>query len=67
LFVTRSIIEHGFWQAWKWYGAETKWWYLENRPELFADFDWWGESATKPVRYEPTDNPYAAVLGGFDN
>jgi hypothetical protein len=62
LVVDRSIIEHGFWQAWKWWGEETKWWYLEHRPELFADMDWWGES--KPVRYEPENDPYAAVLGG---
>ena len=59
LFVDRSIIEHGFWQAWKWWGVETQWWYLERRPELFADLDWWG----KPMRHEPEDNLYAAVLG----
>jgi hypothetical protein len=65
LFVDRSIIEHGFWQAWKWYGADTQWWYLEHRPELFADLEWWVDS--KPMRYEPQDDPYAAVLGGLKN
>jgi hypothetical protein len=40
-FVDRNIIEHGFWKAWKWWGAETMWWYLERSPELFADVNWW--------------------------
>jgi hypothetical protein len=35
--VDRSIIPHGFWQAWKWW--EGAWhWYIEKRPELFEDF-----------------------------
>lgn len=62
--VDRSIIPHGFWQAWKWW--EGAWhWYIKNRPELFEDFDCWGASwdelgeihAAKP---KPSD----AVLGG---
>lgn len=62
LHVDRSIIEHGFSQAWKWWGENTKWWYLEHRPELFADLDWWGQP--EPKRYEPIGDPYAAVRGG---
>jgi len=39
--VDRSIIPHGFWQAWKWW--EGAWhWYMKNRPELFEDFECWG-------------------------
>jgi hypothetical protein len=65
LFVDRSIIEHGFWQAWKWWGTDTRWWYLEHRPELFAKLDWWGtEEEPIRVRHEPPNDPYAAVLGG---
>jgi hypothetical protein len=61
LVVSRSIISEGFWQAWKWWEGAS-WWYLEKRPELFADIDWWGEEL--PQRFEPPeDNPYAAVLG----
>lgn len=62
--VTRSIISCGFWQAWNWYGFSSRIWYLENRPELFADMDWWGEPPT-PQRYEPENDPYAVVLGGL--
>lgn len=41
--VDRSIIPHGFWQAWKWW--EGAWhWYIRNRPELFENFDCWGAS-----------------------
>jgi hypothetical protein len=59
LVVERSIIPFGFWKGWKWWeGARD--WYLERRPELFYDFDWWDSA---PKRYEPVDNPYAAVLG----
>lgn len=60
--VTRSIISSGFWQAWKWW-PDAQWWYLNKRPELFSDLDWWGEDAPPP-RFEPDDDPYAAVLGG---
>lgn len=60
--VSRSIISAGFWCAWKWWG-DAKYWYLEKRPELFADMDWWGEPSP-PQRFEPIDDPYAAVLGG---
>lgn len=61
LLVIRSIFPHGFWQAWKWWeGAQ--WWYLQHRPELFADSELW---EVKPKRWEPENNPYAAVLGGI--
>jgi hypothetical protein len=60
--VSRSIISCGFWQAWKWWEG-AKWWYLDHRPELFVDLDWWGEEPA-PQRFEPEDDPYAAVLGG---
>lgn len=62
LWVDRSIISAGWWQAWKWWDG-AKWWYLEKRPELFADMDWWGDWEEKPVFYSPPDDPYAAVLG----
>lgn len=55
--VERSIISHGFWQAWKWWDGARDW-YLEHRPELFEDFDWWGEP-TPDCRIEPG----SAVLG----
>ncbi|MFB8793165.1 MAG: hypothetical protein U7126_02780 [Microcoleus sp.] len=49
--VDRSIIPHVFWQAWKWW--EGAWhWYLERRPELFEDFECWGEP-TPDYRIEP--------------
>jgi len=62
--VDRSIIPHGFWQAWKWWEG-ARYWYIEKRPELFEDFDCWGASwdelgeihAAKP-------RPDDAVLGG---
>lgn len=57
--VSRSIIPYGFWQAWKWWDGARNW-YLEHRPELFEDEEIW---QTEPVRHEPIDNPYAAVLG----
>lgn len=60
--VTRSIISSGFWCAWKWW-SDAKYWYLEKRPELFAELDWWGEEMPHQ-RFEPEDDPYAAVLGG---
>lgn len=60
LEVTRSIIPYGFWQAWKW-SENARWWYLEHRPELFADSEWW---ETKSKRWEPENDPYAVVLGG---
>lgn len=62
LWVDRSIISVGFWQAWKWWDT-AKWWYLEKRPELFADLDWWSNELP-PRRFEPEDDPYAVVLGG---
>lgn len=40
--VNRSIIPHGFWQAWKWW-EDAQHWYLLHRPELFEDFECWGE------------------------
>lgn len=64
LKVTRSIISAGWWRAWSYYGVSSKYWYLKNCPELFADFPWWG--AEEKVRYEPPDDPYAAVLGGIE-
>jgi hypothetical protein len=56
--VTRSIREHGFWTAWKWWDGAL-YWYIEHRPELVGDLDLW-----QVHRYEPPANPYAAVLGG---
>jgi hypothetical protein len=39
--VDRSIIAHGFWVAWKWWpGCQL--WYLNKRPELFEESEWWG-------------------------
>jgi hypothetical protein len=61
LFVSRSIIGTGWHQAWKWWDG-AKWWYFAHRPELFADLDSWG--TLDPIRHEPEDDPYAAVLGG---
>lgn len=64
LFVDRSILSAGYWQAWKWW-AGARDWYLEKRPELFADMPWWGDyDLEAPIRYEPEDDLYAAVLGG---
>ncbi len=56
LYVTRTIVPHGFWKAWKWW-PEAWIWYYEHRPELFEEEDVWG----KRVRCEPF-NPYAAVF-----
>lgn len=61
LTVTRSIISQGFWQAWKWWDGAL-YWYLEKRPELFADMDWWGEEGEAP-RFEPPEDSFAVVLG----
>lgn len=58
--VSRSIIPHGFWQAWKWWDGARNW-YLDHRPELFEDAELWGE---KPPVYHEPPNPYSAVLGG---
>ncbi len=60
--VERSIISHGFWQAWKWWPDCWHWYYVK-RPELFEDADFWGPPIPL-ARHEPPDNPYAAVLGG---
>lgn len=60
--VERSIISHGFWQAWKWWPDCWHWYYVK-RPELFEDADFWGPPMPL-ARHEPPDNPYAAVLGG---
>ncbi|TAE95549.1 MAG: hypothetical protein EAZ78_27685 [Oscillatoriales cyanobacterium] len=59
--VERSIIPHGFWKAWEWY---PDCWrdYYDKRPELFEDAEWWG--TPMPIRHEPPNDPYAAVLGG---
>lgn len=56
--VDRSIIPHGFWQAWKWWNGAC-YWYLEHRPELFEDFDCWGQTE-RGGQPEPS----SAVLGG---
>lgn len=58
LYVKRSIISYGFWQAWKWW-PDAWAWYYEHRPELFEDASWWGKEEL--VRHEPPD-PYAAVF-----
>lgn len=55
--VNRSIIPHGFWQAWKWWDGAWQW-YLEKRPELFEDFECWGELVP-----DPRIKPGSAVLG----
>lgn len=57
-YVTRSIIPHGFWQAWKWW-PDCWYWYYSKRPELFEDANLWGS-----LQAEPPNDPYAAVLGG---
>ncbi|MEG4302200.1 hypothetical protein [Microcoleus sp. D3_18a_C4] len=56
--VERSIIPHGFWQAWKWWDGAWQW-YIEKRPELFEDFDCWDDPQPNS-RIEPG----SAVLGG---
>jgi len=62
--VDRSIIPHGFWQAWKWWeGAQ--YWYIEKRPELFEDFDCWGASWDKLKEIHAAKPKFGdAVLGG---
>ena len=61
--VTRSIIDHGFWQAWKWWDG-AMFWYLEKRPELFSDLDWWGEEIQEAEMIaHPAPNNHSAVLG----
>jgi hypothetical protein len=62
--VDRSIVPHGFWQAWKWWEG-ARYWYLEKRPELFEDFDCWG-AAWDGVGEIHTAKPKLsdAVLGG---
>lgn len=65
LWVSRSIISAGWWCAWKWWEG-CQWWYYERHPEWFSEMvDWWGTYEPTPVRYEPIDDPYAAVLGGM--
>ena len=56
--VERSIISHGFWQAWKWW-PDCWHWYYGKRPELFEDADLWGL-----LQAEPPNDRYAVVLGG---
>jgi hypothetical protein len=57
--VDRSIIPYGFWRAWKWW--EGAWhWYLRNRPELFEDFECWGEPEQRLQAPKSDD----VVLGG---
>jgi hypothetical protein len=68
LYVNRSIIEHGFWKAWRWHEG-SRLWYLEHLPELFVDMPMWGDyqfNNQERTRYEPENDPYAAVLGGID-
>ncbi|MEG4133071.1 hypothetical protein QUA41_31040 [Microcoleus sp. Pol11C1] len=58
--VERSIIPYGFWVAWKWW-PDCWQWYIEKRPELFDDAEFWHK---EPTRYEPpAGDRYAAVLG----
>ncbi|MEG4372989.1 hypothetical protein QUB29_26395 [Microcoleus sp. B4b_D2] len=57
LYVVRSIIPYGFWQAWKWW-PEAREWYYNHRPELFEDDEIWGE---KLSWHEPP-NSYSAIL-----
>jgi hypothetical protein len=61
-WVSRSIISSGWWCAYKWW-PDCQWWYYERHPEWFTEMDWWG--TPEPVRHEPIDDPYAAVLGGM--
>jgi hypothetical protein len=62
--VDRSIIPHGFWQAWKWWEG-ARYWYLEKRPELFEDFDCWGVSWDEREKiHAAKPNSGDAVLGG---
>ncbi|NEQ64966.1 MAG: hypothetical protein F6K21_05590 [Symploca sp. SIO2D2] len=65
LWVDRSIINHGWRKAWSWYGENSLHWYLEKRPELFGDFDLWGESEPEPSPLGP--RPGDLVLGGIDS
>lgn len=58
--VERSIIPHGFWQAWKWWPDCWRWYYAK-RPELFKDAELWGLGS---IQAEPLNDPYAVVLGG---
>jgi hypothetical protein len=64
LWVDRSIISAGFWKAWKWW-VGCQWWYYEKHPEWFVEMDWWGAYESLSIRYEPENDPYAAVLGGI--
>ncbi|MEG5045992.1 hypothetical protein [Microcoleus sp. B4-C1] len=57
LYVLRSIIPYGFWQAWKWW-PEAREWYYKHRPELFEEEEIWGEKLTW---HEPP-NSYSVVL-----
>lgn len=58
--VERSIIPHGFWCAWKWWPG-CQFWYLNKRPELFEDADWWGPPHESAL---PSPAPGSVVLGG---
>jgi hypothetical protein len=57
--VDRSIIAHGFWVAWKWWpGCHL--WYLNKRPELFEESEWWGLPQPNCAKLESG----SMVLGG---
>jgi hypothetical protein len=62
--VSRSIIDHGFWQGWKWWEG-AKYWYFNHRPELFIDMvEWWGEEPETPGTLTPAlpESHHSAVL-----
>jgi hypothetical protein len=61
--IDRSIIPHGFWQAWKWWDGAWHW-YIKNRPELFEDFGCWGLSWNELGEiHTAKPDPGSAVLG----
>jgi hypothetical protein len=58
LEVTRSILDQGFWKAYKWH-ENSKWWYLEHHPEWFSDSPIWGEQEDPDLPQPPSG---AAIL-----
>lgn len=56
LTVSRSIIEHGFWKAYKWW-PEAKIFWLKERPEWFTDLSCWKKNEPKPKPYDAIISP----------
>lgn len=59
-FVLRTIVDAGFWRAYKWW-AGCQWWYYERHPEWFSGSNLWG--AEEPTYYFAPE-PDSVVLGG---